>query len=154
MTLLRSCLPVFACCVLLIQCTSSRDEMAGVGALFPFKPQPPVQPIRHPDSYIGKWSYSFPFYGRGLLIKEDSTFVYHSQSCLGHWYSEGTLTGSWMGIVLTSSKRYANNRSSGDTSFVYFKGAPLRIEGDTLFEIDNKGSGIGSKYVQLKYEGE
>lgn len=110
MFLLRSCLPAFACTVLLTQCTSRQEKTAGIGALLHLQPRYAVQAIKHPTSYIGEWSYSFPFYSSSLLIKEDGTFTYHDRGCTGSSYSEGTWTQIGLDIVITSYQQYAPDK--------------------------------------------
>lgn len=141
----------------------------------------------HPTSYIGEWTYNFPFYTSELSISGDGSFRFHEQGCLGHGYSEGRWTNYGKGILLTSADKYAYNRhdeqkenkpktppstsgqkkskdkvtftidtgsianfNSFDTSNVYFDKSFLRLDGDTLFQIENNGLKNGKKYVLAK----
>jgi len=101
---------------LLTQCKHKADDHANAG----FKIEPvkyrilsstSFYPQQHATSYVGEWSYDFPFYSSELTIDNDGTFKFHDQGCTGHGYSEGKWTKYGSAILLTSFKKYSVNES-------------------------------------------
>lgn len=82
--------------ILFTQCKSKQSEVV-------------VQTDTPATTYIGEWSYSFPFYSSELIIEANGAFKFHEQGCMGHGYSEGKWTQHGANIMLTSLEHYANN---------------------------------------------
>ena len=106
----------------------------------------PVKPfdIKHPTSYIGKWTYSFPFYSRMLLLDNNNTFKFYEGACMGSSYSEGSWTKNGNLVILTSYDKYkiqapANQYKQQDTVEiipVYEASTPAESDGlDTMIKL-------------------
>jgi len=99
---------------LLTQCRHKADGHADTG----FKIEPVKHPIlsstsfyprQHATSYVGDWSYNFPFYSSELTIDNNGTFKFHDQGCTGHGCSEGKWINYGWAILLKSFAKYSTN---------------------------------------------
>ena len=128
----------------------------------------------HPLSLIGEWNSSGFIYSTDLSIKPDSTFIFELRGCTGTCYSEGKWTSSGGILILKSHERFNPNKKKinsatlktfreglyldmepllapvrFDSTTKYFDFVSMRIEGDTLYELDRFGLKTDIKYVLI-----
>jgi hypothetical protein len=89
------------------------------------------------DPVCGEWTYSFPFYSSSLSIKEDNTFTFFNQRCIGRGYTEGKWIRKKGYLVLMSYDWYKQTIHNSDTSNLYFNSSIFEIKDNALVDISD-----------------
>jgi len=117
--------------VLLTRCKSSKNDLF---LLHPGSTLKDSLAALCKGPHAGAWEDKHIFmYEAKLFLKDDGTFTFHSQACMGAGSTEGHWTESTGKITLTSFETHSDS--------MYFDKVQLFINGDSLLGVN------GSKYL-------